>query len=394
MFIPKPYPKLIKYMGSKSKIMDFVVLGLNVMTKKGQPIIDLFSGSATLAGAVGAQHDFITNDIQAYSSVLARTYLESLKNEFIPSATTIVCQANEIVSKNKKYLGFQCVSYSKSLDLNTFKVIENEQQKLINECFFHEYHIFTKNYSGTWWSFEQCLWIDAIREVAERYKHQSVYPFVLSSLMHAMAYSSQGTGHYAQYREPTSRHSLNDICIYRQREISVLFTKKYEEICNAAREREKNFSTKYESLDYKEALSGFSGGTVYADPPYSPTHYSRFYHILETLVLYDHPDITKKNGAAVKGRYRVDRHQSPFGMKTKVKGAFVDLFEGVSRSNSSLVLSYSNTGMLSVEELIEIASTVFSIQNIDLLTTDSRHATLGRREEGVRDVKEYLLLAQ
>ena len=59
---------------------------------------------------------------------------------------------------------------------------------------------------------------------------------------------------------------------------------------------------------------------IYADPPYSSVHYSRFYHAIESLVKYDYDIPT------FKGRYRSDRHQSPFCQKQNVKGAFELLF--------------------------------------------------------------------
>ena len=50
----------------------------------------------------------------------------------------------------------------------------NVKKDLINKDFSYDYHLFAKNYSGTWWSYEQCLWIDALREVADEYKDKPV----------------------------------------------------------------------------------------------------------------------------------------------------------------------------------------------------------------------------
>lgn len=50
----RTYPHYIKYMGSKSKIMDFVLSGINEVYDGGA-LCDLFGGSASLAGAVGDQ---------------------------------------------------------------------------------------------------------------------------------------------------------------------------------------------------------------------------------------------------------------------------------------------------------------------------------------------------
>ncbi|PTV47630.1 restriction endonuclease [Acinetobacter oleivorans] len=391
MLTAQPFPSLIKYMGSKTKIIDFIVEGINFVHKEDRTILDLFAGSASLAGAVGNQVNFVSNDIQQYSKILSKTYLVNLTEDSIPQIDDIYKRAYCIVGDNldKEYI----VDYS-SLDLKKFNDLESKQKALINKEFLYDYHLFTKNYSGTWWSYEQCVWIDALRSIADSYKDSPIYSIFIASLMFAMAYTSQGTGHYAQYRDAKTNSSFNDICIYRKKEVFKFFRKKFSELCLYSLNNITTFTSDFFSLDFKDALANFQGGTVYADPPYCFVHYSRFYHILETLVLYDYPQIQKKNEIIVKGRYREDRHQSPFCIKTKVEKAFLDMFEGVRNTDSQLVLSYSNTGMISLETMMEIASSIWDSSKIEILTTDHQHMTLGRQGTRYRDVKECLLLVK
>ncbi|KZL17603.1 DNA adenine methylase [Pseudovibrio sp. WM33] len=386
--IHRDYPSLIKYMGSKSKIMDFVLEGINQVHDK-RAICDLFAGSASLAGAVGQQCVVHSNDIQHYSSVLSDTYNKAFKTASTPSADQLIEAAQRIVETNDLRLE---VNYSDANSLEKFNDLEELQRGLINQDFSYEWCIFAKNYSGTWWSYEQCLWIDAFRQVAEDYKDTAIYPVILSSLMFGMAYASQGTGHYAQYRNAKTQSSLRDILIYRNRSIQSYFHRKYNDLLSYIPGMPVQLSHKSTALDYRECLANFEGGTVYADPPYCFVHYSRFYHALETLVLYDFPTLQVQRGRIVKGRYRESRHQSPFCIKTQVPGAFVDLFTGVKQTDSKMVLSYSNTGMITIEELYGICKEVLPNKKMDLLTTDHKHMTLGRREDRQRDVKECLLL--
>ena len=392
MIVAQPFPSLIKYMGSKTKIIDFIVDGIDLVHQKDRPILDLFAGSASLAGAIGKQVNFISNDIQEYSKVLSQTYLVNLESHDVLDINQIYNQALEIVKANEKqeYL----VNYLTVSDMEEFNNLEEKQKNLIDYNFSYEYHLFAKNYSGTWWAYEQCLWIDALRQVAEIYKNSPIYPIFLSSLMFAMAYSSQGTGHYDQYRDAKTNSSFKDICIYRKKEVFKFFNKKFNELCNYNLGGLNEFVSNFLASDFKKALSLFEGGTVYADPPYCFVHYSRFYHALETLVLYDYPKIQKKKDVIVKGRYREERHQSPFCIKTKVEGAFLDMFQGVQNSNSQLALSYSNTGMISLETMMEIAVSVWNSSKIEILTIDHKHMTLGRQGTRYRDVKECLLLVK
>lgn len=388
----RTYPHYIKYMGSKSKIMDFVLSGINEVYDGGA-LCDLFGGSASLAGAVGDQISVHSNDIQAYSAVLAEAYLNAWRSPQTPTSEQIIEQAKAIADRNRKAIG-PLHDYSAQISLAQFNAVEREQQTLLERTFRRPWHLFLKYYSGTWWSAEQTLWIDAIREVADRYKGDPAYNVILSSLMFSMAYSSQGTGHYAQYRDAKTESSMRDISIYRQRSVPHLFAKKYDDVVAGIPTREPTLAHRVTSLDYRTSLAGFSGGTVYADPPYAFVHYSRFYHALETLVLYDYPEIQVKNGEIVKGRYRESRHQSPFCIRSQVKEAFEDLFRGVSNSNSNLVLSYSNTGMISIDELAELASKEFGRRSIDLIFTDYKHMTLGRQFDRHREVEECLMLVK
>jgi adenine-specific DNA-methyltransferase len=372
--------------------MEFVLTGLNEVYEGGQ-ICDLFAGSASLAGAIGNQAPIHSNDIQNYSQVLSGAYLTSWRGKLSPSAATLVERATKIVQANRDELG-NLHDYSKAVPLKRFQAIEDKEREHINLEMSRPWHLFLKYYAGTWWSAEQTLCIDALREVAEEFSSDPSYHAILSSLMFAMAYASQGTGHYAQYRVANTESSMRDISIYRRRSILDLFEKKYSSVFTSLPRQPANFEHKITALDYRACLDQFSGGTVYADPPYAFVHYSRFYHAIETLVLYDYPTIQEKNGIVVKGRYREDRHQSPFCIRSLVEDAFRQMFRGVNRSRSNLVLSYSNTGMISFSDLSSLAAIEFPGRSIEVLSTDYKHMTLGRQFDRDRNVEECLLLVK
>ncbi|WMW24685.1 DNA adenine methylase [Methanolobus sediminis] len=392
-FVNNDFPSFIKYMGSKTKILDFVVDGINEIYNGGG-ICDLFSGSCSIAGSLGHSVKIYSNDIQAYSESIAHAYLTSWKKEesFI-SGQEIITKAEKIVQKNLSHLP-EGLSYDDIKGgLKEFNLVEEANQSLIDVSFDFDWHLFTKYYSGTWWSSYQCLWIDAIREIAETQKSEPHYHLIISSLMHAMAYCSQGTGHYAQYRDAKTESSMKDISNYRQKKIADFFLRKYDSVSSELLTIPPEFDHEITTMDFRERLATLPKCTVYADPPYCFVHYSRFYHALETLVLYDYPDLQFKGGSVVKGRYRDDRHQSPFCIRTKVLDAFKDLFTGITLSSSNLVLSYSNTGMISLECILKTAESIMSGYHIEIRELNHKHMTMGRKNDRDRDVKEYTLLA-
>lgn len=389
------FPLFIKYMGSKSRIIEFVVEGIQDVYK-GDSVCDLFAGACNLSGAIGNQVAIKSNDIQAYSAILAKTFQIRAREALeIPHSETVLRKAARIVTEKKSQLG-EIPDSSRVEGLQEFKRVEAQSREFLHVNFPFEYHLFFKTYSGTWWSPQQCLWIDSLREVADSYGQGSAaYHAILSSLMYGMAYSSQGTGHYAQWREPDTLKSMRDIQIYRRRSLPDYFGKKLDSLLPFLSSNDRKLRHETTTLDYKERLKTLGECTVYADPPYCFVHYSRFYHALETLVRYDYPQLQTEGGTVVKGRYRDDRHQSPFCIRSQVAGAFAELFAGIARSGSNLVLSYSKTALIPLDRVVDLAKKELGRKySISLRDTHHKHMTMGRRKDRDRAVTECLLLAE
>lgn len=394
--IPRAYPQVIKYMGSKAAILDFIWQGFNKVHKPDRPIVDLFAGACAISGGFGHVDRVISNDIQSYSATIASVYLfraEKLGGfDVIELATPIVRQKMAELPAG--------VGYPKECTLAEFNHIERLNRSLIDQVFTSKYHLFTKFYSGTWWSAEQCVWFDSIRQVLDRLlKRGDIdmpdFNLGLTCLMHAMAYTSQGTGHYAQYRDAKDASSMKDIGKYRQASVVQYFNRKMVQLLQWNRFNVFDRGSELRAQDYRDCLASIPPSVVYADPPYAFVHYSRFYHAIETMVKYDYPELQIKAGKLVKGRYREDRHQSPFCIRTQVKGAFTALFDGVKDSGSDLLLSYSNTGMIEIEDLIALAhQELGQSYKVWVENTDHDHMTMGRKKDRTRAVEESLILAK
>ena len=383
-------PHITKYMGSKRSILDFVINAINDIYKEGT-VCDLFAGTSVLSGALGKLVPIHSNDIQEYSAILSNTYLSNYDwEQFSPTLLDdILNEVNNHITNFREQYPNLVYAYSEVMPIKQFVRLEKDQQRLL-EYDFNDfpYHLFVKYYSGTYWSFEQCLWIDALRRVADDYRGTPVYYVILSSLMYSMSYCSQSTGHYAQYRDANSESSKKDILSYRLRDIKPYFESKFNQLKEHLGSN--NLVHNVTSLDYRQCLDAIESGTlVYADPPYAFVNYSRFYHAIETLVRYDYPQVDHK------GRYRSDRHQSPFGRKTEVKKAFKSLFSKIKDKNSELVLSYSNTGMISLDEILQIATENMGVNyEVYYEEQDYKHSTMGRSDDKSKDVKEYLVIAK
>lgn len=385
MLNPDRIPHLLKYMGSKREILNVINEALTEFHSTSSCLCDLFSGTAVVSAAFLDRYDIFSNDIQQYSSIFAHTYSSNIAKEVDKDFREIVVDKAKCLVKEfyAKYSQYQ-FDYKEIKDYEGLLDIENRQQRLIKDNFDLGFSLFAKNYSGTYWSYEQCVWIDSIRAVAEDYKDSTGYYAILSALIFAMSYTSQSTGHYAQYRDVT-RQNVEDILLYRRKDILSLFIKKLDELVFILNTTPSHSMT-VTSLDYLDCLRIIpKNSIVYADPPYSAVHYSRFYHVIETLVRYDHPHLEYK------GRYRNDRHQSPFDKRTEVTKAFQLLFRAVDERESHLILSYSDNGLLKRDELLEIGNkTIGNHYNISIKEKNYTHSKMGRSDENRLDVNELL----
>ena len=379
-------PHLMKYMGSKRELLDFIISSINDLDIESNWFCDLFSGTSVVGCSLKDEYNVQINDIQIYTSIFANTYLPNI-NKLINSTELekikdrVLFYVDEFYRKHPDLI----FDYNSIDNYEKLTKLEIQQQNLIYSNFEIGFHLFVKYYSGTYWSYTQCVWIDSIRAVAEEYKGKSDYYIILSSLIYAMSYTSQSTGHFAQFRDVTESN-MHDIMLYRIRDIWTYFEKKFLEILNMVDVEATNRYT-ITTLDYLDCLRLIERNTiVYADPPYSSVHYSRFYHAIETLIRYDYPNVKYK------GRYREDRHQSPFGKKTEVKNAFGKLFKGVKNKNSHLILSYSDNGMITQDEIMEIGNSIMGNQyKGDIQVKEYIHSKMGRSDIHSMGVNELII---
>ena len=212
-------PHLMKYMGSKRELLDFIISSINDLDIESNWFCDLFSGTSVVGCSLKDEYNVQINDIQIYTSIFANTYLPNI-NKLINSTELEKIKDRVLFYVDEFYRKYPDLIFDYNSIDNYEKLtkLEIQQQNLIYSNFEIGFHLFVKYYSGTYWSYTQCVWIDSIRAVAEEYKGKSDYYIILSSLIYAMSYTSQSTGHFAQFRDVTESN-MHDIMLYRIRDI-------------------------------------------------------------------------------------------------------------------------------------------------------------------------------
>lgn len=416
------YIHVMKYMGSKRELLPDIREEIDKVAKTGDGILDIFAGTGSVGLYLKDKYNIVSNDIQNYSSVICdglitsssieldfdiESALKSIKKNFNKNKKKLaemfpetLALSNSFVavekkgwsdSQRKKYIKFV---ESFSSPLNNFKGKTEEQDRLYNEFaargkkvklpYLQTMFLFAETYFST----EQTMDIDSVRYAIDKvFENKAVEKnMALSALIYSHSYCSSGTGHFAMFRDLKDVKSINDVFLYRDKSVWDYFERKFREIVEF---HEYNSKRKHlaVSMDFEELLEDKKLAkkykVIYADPPYSFVHYSRFYHATESLVRYDYM-IPK-----FKGRYRTDRHQSPFCQRLNVEEAFNKLIQSASENSKVLVLSYADTGMISLSNILKLADN--NGMKSSCREVDYDHSTMGRSGHKSNKIKELII---
>lgn len=411
----------VKYMGSKRNLLGVIAPLLREIVAEGGELLDLFAGSHAVGYSVKEHAAVWGNDIQHYSIPLGETLLLTSPQALRTSRAreTISEIASGYFRRSSRLFEswldreqdiMALVQFDLHAGLNAYLAyIQDLQAALPHSGTPTQLAPNLRGYveriawgertdppmmaavywANTYFSLEQGLWLDAYRQAIDDLgtEHVGRAP-ALAALLHSAAYCTHGTGHFAHHRKLTSTKVLADAIKYRRRSIPEYWQAKMTQI-----EAELTPSVRQNrvtTLDFREVLhSGCDGvSAIYADPPYSIVHYSRFYHVLETLTLYDHP------GTEFDGRYRPVplRHQSPFCIRTQVKAAFEEVLRAGRAAGLPIVWSYSMSGLMPFDDLYALCRRYYPCA--DVLATKYLHTTMGRRGDKTREVSEVLIICR
>ena len=101
-------------------------------------------------------------------------------------------------------------------------------------------------------------------------------------------------------------------------------------------------------LEAREAAERFDADVAYLDPPYNQHSYAGNYHVWETLVRWDEPEVY---GVACK-RIDVRERVSAFNRRGLIEGAFAEVLAAVRAKR--IVVSFSDEGYLPLPRLREL----------------------------------------
>lgn len=291
---------MIKYLGSKRTLIPKILEVFDTLGQH-QTVVDVFSGTSRVGHALKASgRRVLANDHNAYAAMLARCYVQADHADVCHDAIRLIAELNALPGA----AGYVTTTFC-------------EQSR------------FFQPHNGAR--------IDAIRQrIADWALPPELNAVLLVSLMEAADRVDSTTGVQMAYLKQWAARASNHLQL---RMPAVL--------PRAA--AGKGLALQLDAADLAQQLAAGLHGPVdiaYLDPPYNQHKYLGNYHIWESLVLWDKPEVY---GIACK-RIDTRARKSPFNSKVDSAAAMQALIDTLPARQ--LVVSFNNEGFFAKDEMV------------------------------------------
>lgn len=374
----------MKYMGSKRAMLQN---GLGTLlrseAKSASRVVDLFCGAASVAwfAATKLNKPVAAFDLQHYAAVLAGAVVRrthAVKPDVVER--NWLCPAKRTLSKLK---GWREANELDARGLNT-ATWRKRAQELCGSDAAASGSIIWQCYGGHYFSPTQALSFDAMLRTLP--DEEELRELCLAAVIVAASRCAAAPGHTAQPFKAT-RTAGRYLREAWQRDPFDYVRQAAQKLCplHATRRGE---ATVADANDAAKCLR--SDDVVFVDPPYSGVHYSRFYHVLETIAR------GKCGPVEGVGRYPppAERPNSPYSRKDKSWDAMDELLRTLADRGCRVVMTFPKdecSNGLSGDGLAEMAKVYFNVVRKSVKT---RFSTLGGNTTNrvARKVSDELML--
>lgn len=275
---------MIKYLGSKRLLTGTIAAAVSDLPQ-GARILDVFSGTSRVGQAFKQAGLHVTaNDHNAYAHTIAQCYIAADRDRWTAEASRVIDALNRVHPKAGWFTENYC-----------------EKAR-----FFHP---------------ENGARVDAIRDHIDTLDlAPTLRAIALISLMEAADRVDSTTGVQMAYLKSWAPRALKPLTLRVPELIA-------GEGCATRREA-------------AEAAGDFQGDAAYLDPPYNQHSYRSNYHIWETLVRWDRPEVY---GVARK-RTDCKTEKSAFNSRVKIATALEEVLNALTVDR--VIVSFNNEGYL------------------------------------------------
>jgi adenine-specific DNA-methyltransferase len=188
----------------------------------------------------------------------------------------------------------------------------------------------TNAYGGHYLSAHQAIWLDAMRATLP--KSKAPRRVALAALIGAASFCVASPGHTAQPFQPT-RTAKRFLAEAWSKDI-VKKTKEQLELLCAVKSRCRGQAIKGDANAIAKSVR--KKDLVFIDPPYSGVHYSRFYHVLESIARGETGEVSGV------GRYPSPhrRPRSRYSVQSESRDALNSLLETIAKRGAKVILTF------------------------------------------------------
>jgi adenine-specific DNA-methyltransferase len=362
----------LRYMGTKRELVPYVKACVDKHAGSRSRFVDLFAGTGAVAGSLVHGPHVTCSDALGFPAVLARARFlrrsEALSiNDERRLAALAAAHAQPLLEANSQAMGSesQCLTTGHAATRNLIAEATHvgnspSLQAAARDAAERGDHVLALLYFARgYFSTAQAIALDAHRRAIDQLYPDADEPrcswvtasardVLLAAWLLTASRIMNSPGHCAQFLRSNSEVSHARVAAAWRRSVTAEFGRIGRELrpLGDSEWRRSNRVMQCDATAIPEQISRrWCNSVLYADPPYTKDHYSRYYHVLETLLRYDYPT---SRGA---GRVRDDRHLSAFCYRSRAAQGFQDLAATAAAVGAPLIVSYPAAGLLSADEL-------------------------------------------
>lgn len=322
-----------RYIGSKAKLVDWIFETLAAETHDVHSFCDIFAGTGVVGEYAVQMYDhIILNDLLYSNNVIYNAF-------FAPGKWDREKLCDIITGYN-------------ALDTDTIQP-----------------NYFSDNFGGKFFEESEAKRIGYIRQDIENRRHtltEKEYNVLLATLIYNIDKIANTLGHFEAYIQKPIAHKPLYLKLIEAK--SIPGVQIYRDDANHLARR-------------------IHSDLVYIDPPYNSRQYSRFYHVYETLVKWDYPDLF---GVAMKPR---PENMSDY-CSNRAADAMRDLVQHL--DSHYIAVSYNNTyksKSSSSENKIQLEELRGILEDVGPTTVhEHKHRAFNAGKTDFKDHKEYLFI--
>ncbi len=325
------FHQLIPYIGNKRKLLGLIKEALNAsdITPETHHFVDLFSGTGVVSRfAKQMGYGVTANDWEPYSEEINRCYIETDRAptffDGLPYED-IITRLNNLSPREDWVTEHLCPRDDENFD------IEKDR-------------MFYMRKNG--------MRIDAIRhEISKWDLTPAQRAALLSPLLYQCCYNANTSGVFKGFHNGWGGQTRT--ALYRIQGDLLLRPACFVQNDYKSHVTRMDAELLAKSLqDHTEGKESF----VYLDPPYNQHPYGANYHVLNSVTLWDKPELSRQimgrgSKAAIRTDWRTDR-RSAYTYRKEATQAYTTLLSNLKAH--WIATSYSTDGMISLEDMVKI----------------------------------------